>query len=76
MFSIEEARATRQTATVNIPAGASREFGKHAVERAIEEKSAAEQAEAAKGIRATLAQAWNKLRGVDAISAQPEEATR
>ena len=48
MFSIDEAKATRQAATVNIPACASREFGKDTVERAIEEKAAAEQAETEK----------------------------
>lgn len=76
MFSIEEAKATRHAATVNIPAGASREFGKGTIERAIEEKVVTGEAETAKGVRAALAQAWNKLKGSDAVSAQAEEAAR
>jgi len=76
MFSIEEAKANRPAATVNIPASACREFEKDAVARAIEEKVATGQAETSNVILSALVQVWNKLRGIDAIAAQPEDARR
>ncbi len=76
MFTIEEAKAARHTTSVNIPAGASREFGNGSIERAIEERAATLQAETVNGIRAALVQAWNKLTSNDANPAQVKEMTR
>lgn len=76
MFSLEEAKTARHAATVNIPAGASREFEKDTVERAIEEKVVTAESETAKNARAALVQAWKKMMRSDEVSAQAGEAAR
>jgi hypothetical protein len=76
MFSIEEAKATRPTAFLNIPVGACRETGDQAIKRSIEDQAMAAEAETAKGIRNALSRAWRKLTGNVPIPVQAEEATR
>ena len=76
MFSIEEAKVARPTASVSIPVGASREFGDEAIKRAIEEQTIATQSETDKGIRSALVLAWRKLIGDAPIARQTNQATR
>jgi len=75
MFSIEEAKAARPTAFLNIPVGACREIGDEAIKRSIEDQTMAAEAETAKGIRNVLSRTWRKLTGHAPIAVQAEEAT-
>jgi hypothetical protein len=75
MFTIEEAKAARQATTLKIPTGASREFGREVIKRAVEEQAVAAEAETLRGLRRTVALVWKKLKGNEALPAALEEPT-
>ena len=72
MYTIEEARLSRPSASYQIPAGAARECGEEAIKRAIEEQAADEDRKVLQGAREAMASAWVRLIGATG----PAAATR
>ena len=76
MFTIEEAKISKPTASNNIPAGAAREYGHDNIRRALQDEAEAAEAQQAEGFLTLAKSAWSRLTGVtidqvDARTAAP-----
>jgi hypothetical protein len=63
MYTLEEAKLSRPSATYQIPAAAVRECGEEAIKRAIEQHGAAADHKFLHGVRKAMASAWARLLG-------------
>ena len=72
MFTFEEAKISKPTASNNIPAGAAREYGHENIQRALQDEAEAAEAEQAEGFLTLAKSAWSRCTGttIDRADAQ------